>query len=237
MAAVGPSSPLPEGDPKPPDPTAGVRRPPELSSSPDGKKAKEAQHPKKWFRGLEFQEENQDMDEVIIEDLTETEEDTDPIPQSGTPPPQANNFPDNSQAPKPASRPMAWGEGRRKLFSEAVQEVEWYVADSDSEDVDEGMREDDRDEATMEEDNPRCPSTPFTAAEFRKYRREWRSAIVVKILGRSFPYLVVARRLNMLWARNDIIQVTNRGYEYYYVRFTNKLDYEHALMGGTLDAR
>ncbi|CAL1410590.1 unnamed protein product [Linum trigynum] len=42
----------------------------------------------------------------------------------------------------------------------------------------------------------------------------------------------MAKRLNMLWARNDTIQITNRTNGYYFIRFTNKLEYEATLTGG-----
>ncbi|CAL1354022.1 unnamed protein product [Linum trigynum] len=126
---------------------------------------------------------------------------------------------------------MAWGEGKKKMFSEAVKTTYWYVEDSDSEDIAEAMREDARDEA-LEEEDPLSPNIEFTAAELRAFRREWRSAIVVKVLGRSFPYPVIAKRLNMIWAKQGSIQITNRSKGFYFFRFTSKLDYEHALNGG-----
>ncbi|CAL1399674.1 unnamed protein product [Linum trigynum] len=124
MADAAPPIPSAGGEPKPPDPTLGIRRPPESSSSPDGKKERESQHPKKRVRSLNLIDETSEMDTGMA-------------------------------------------------LSNCCQD-----------------------------------------------------------LGCSFPYPVVARRLNMLWAKTGIIQVTNRGYGYYFIRFTNKLDYEHALTGG-----
>ncbi|CAI0434844.1 unnamed protein product [Linum tenue] len=94
------------------------------------------------------------------------------------------------------------------------------------------MREDVAEDSPVDEEDPRCPTICFTKGELRSYRREWRSAIVVKALGRSFPYPVIARRLNMLWAKNGPIQVTNRANRFLFVRFAHKIDYEHALTGG-----
>ncbi|CAL1360968.1 unnamed protein product [Linum trigynum] len=83
-----------------------------------------------------------------------------------------------------------------------------------------------------EEEDPLSPNIEFTAAELRAFQREWRSAIVVEVLGQSFPYPMIAKHLNMVWAKQGSIQITNRSKGFYFVRFTSKLDYEHALNGG-----
>ncbi|CAN0838469.1 hypothetical protein LINGRAHAP2_LOCUS2169 [Linum grandiflorum] len=67
---------------------------------------------------------------------------------------------------------------------------DWYVAESNSEDVAETMREED-DELDDDEDDPLCPPILFTAQEKVTFRREWRSALVVKGLAGeclTFPY-------------------------------------------------
>ncbi|CAN0872375.1 hypothetical protein LINGRAHAP2_LOCUS10102 [Linum grandiflorum] len=63
------------------------------------------------------------------------------------------------------------------------------------------MRDED-DEIEDEDDDMLCPSVLFSAAEKASFRREWRSALIVKGLGRRVSYLPLARRLNFLWARN-----------------------------------
>ncbi|CAL1387431.1 unnamed protein product [Linum trigynum] len=233
MAAT--PSPVPQGvapeGPKPPDSTAGVRRPSEVTSSLDGKKARETQHPKKRVRGIDLANENVNMEEVVVEDITD--EETQETQKQEYPNIQTQNPPSQTQSQTSPVPSMAWGVGRKKLFSEAVREETWYVEDSDSEDVAEAMREDDAEDSPVEEEDPRCPTICFTKGEWRSYRREWRSAIVVKALGRSFPYLVIARRFNLLWARNGPIQVTNiRANGFLFMRFTHKIDYEYALTGG-----
>ncbi|CAI0396371.1 unnamed protein product [Linum tenue] len=72
----------------------------------------------------------------------------------------------------------------------------------------------------------------FTAAEKIRWRREWRSALVVKGLGRRVHFLPLSRRLNYLWARNGEIQITDIKNGCFLVRFKNKLDYELASSGG-----
>ncbi|CAL1360468.1 unnamed protein product [Linum trigynum] len=104
--------------------------------------------------------------------------------------------------------------------------------ESDNEDVVEEMSEDTTKEDTAHEEDPRCPTIYFSPEEWRSYRREWRSALMVKVLGRSYPYPVISKRLNMLWARNGTIQIMNRPNGFFFVRFTSKMDYELALTGG-----
>ncbi|CAI0406612.1 unnamed protein product [Linum tenue] len=77
-----------------------------------------------------------------------------------------------------------------------------------------------------------CPTVLFTAAQKIRWRREWRSALVVRGLGRRVSYLPLARRLNFLWARNGTIQITDMKNGCFLVRFKNKLDYEMAAYGG-----
>ncbi|CAI0548986.1 unnamed protein product [Linum tenue] len=129
----------------------------------------------------------------------------------------------------------AWtskGGAARKLFPDRPRTEEWYVADSDSEDVAEAIREDGLEEEIDDEDDPTCPPIHFTTAEKRMYQRPWRSALVVKLLGRSTSYTVLWNRLNVLWAKTGGIQVTNARNGFYLVRFTSGNDFERALTGG-----
>ncbi|CAL1400973.1 unnamed protein product [Linum trigynum] len=136
-----------------------MRRPPKLSSSPDEKKEHESQHPKKRVRPLALPDETCDMDEAIVEDITDEEEQKRENP---------HHNPSDSQCPPSApthatqaQTPLGWGEARKKLFSEAVQEVEWYVAESDSEDAAKAMKEDARDEEREDTDDPLCPTALY----------------------------------------------------------------------------
>ncbi|CAI0430335.1 unnamed protein product [Linum tenue] len=105
----------------------------------------------------------------------------------------------------------------------------WYVAESDSEDV---QREKEEDEEIDEEDDPRCPSVPFTATQKIKWRREWRSALIVQGLGKKVAFLPLARRLNYLWARHGDIQISDMKNGCFLVRFRSKKDYEFTSEGG-----
>ncbi|CAL1353834.1 unnamed protein product [Linum trigynum] len=125
----------------------------------------------------------------------------------------------------------AWSDGSRKRFSEILQQDSWYVAESDSEDVAQAEREEDDVEDGKDFDRL-CPSALFTAAEKARWRREWRSALVVKGLGHRVSYVPLSRRLNYLWARHGELQISDLKNAWFLVRFRRREDYEIAINGG-----
>ncbi|CAN0858740.1 hypothetical protein LINGRAHAP2_LOCUS7433, partial [Linum grandiflorum] len=64
------------------------------------------------------------------------------------------------------------------------------------------------------------------------FRRVWRSALVVRGLGKRFPYSVLAPRLNYLWARNGPLNISDLHNGCFLVRFKSKQDYEWVIDGG-----
>ncbi|CAN0905673.1 hypothetical protein LINGRAHAP2_LOCUS23805 [Linum grandiflorum] len=129
-------------------------------------------------------------------------------------------------------KPNAWTKRTNTLFEEFRGQDNWYVADSDSEDVAEAMSREEDDEVNEEDDDPLCPQICFTAAEKNSFRRAWRSALVVNGLGRNVPYIPLERRLNAIWARNGQIQISDLKNGCYLVRFRCQEDYEWAINGG-----
>ncbi|CAN0846263.1 hypothetical protein LINGRAHAP2_LOCUS4370 [Linum grandiflorum] len=178
-------------------------------SSPSANGDRDAPHVKKKVRAMDLNQ-DQGMDEVILEDITNSEETSksDPVPP-----------------------PNAWTQRSNRLFENFRYDDEWYIADSDSEDVAEAMREEDDvfDEETYD---PLCPSVLFTAAEKVSFRRILRSALVVKSLGRRVPYAALAPRLNYLWAKEGPIKISDLQNGCYLVRFKCKHDYDGAVTGG-----
>ncbi|CAN0901138.1 hypothetical protein LINGRAHAP2_LOCUS21245 [Linum grandiflorum] len=208
---------------KPPDPVSGVRRPAQTSSSPNSKSDKASHPAAKKVRAMTFTKpigteesivQEVEVEDVLVEDVTyEDDLMKDPV--------------ENNKQSKAPPVPNAWTNDAAKLFDRSE---EWYVADSDSEDVAESMREED--DMMDEDDDPTCPSILFTVAEKLSFRREWRSALVVKGLGRRIPYLPLARRLNFLWAKTGNIQISDLNNGYFLVRFREKEDYEATMIGG-----
>ncbi|CAI0458592.1 unnamed protein product [Linum tenue] len=96
------------------------------------------------------------------------------------------------------------------------------------------QREKEEDDIEDEENyDPTCPTICFPAAEKIRWRREWRSALVVKGLGRKVSYLPLVKRLNFLWGRNGELQISDMKNDCFLVRVRNQKDYEFALEGGS----
>ncbi|CAN0838663.1 hypothetical protein LINGRAHAP2_LOCUS2281 [Linum grandiflorum] len=162
--------------PKPPEQTSGTRRHQLASSSPSGKGDRDTQHAKKKVRAMDLNQ-PEGMEGVSIGDTTNmatTEE---------------INM-DDSSMKNPPENENVWTQRTNKLFQELSKQDEWYVADSDSEDIASAMREED-DVLDEEEIDPLCPPILFTAAEKTSFRRAWRSALVVKGLSRKLPDLPI----------------------------------------------
>ncbi|CAN0839249.1 hypothetical protein LINGRAHAP2_LOCUS2524 [Linum grandiflorum] len=197
--------------PKPPDPLSGVCRPPSGSSSLKAKCGGDSQQVRKKARAMDMNCRSETED-VVIEDVPEN--------NPGFEASSDQEMSDRLETGNP------WNQGARQFFERTK---DWYVADSDSEDVAADLREEDDD--FDDDEDPLCPSIAFSAAEKASFRREWRSALVVKGLGRRLSYLPLARRLNYLWARNVDIQITDLTNGCYLVRFRQKEDYENAEEG------
>ncbi|CAL1393555.1 unnamed protein product [Linum trigynum] len=164
----------------PQDLLSGQRRPPFASSSPNPKGDKEAQHAKKKAKPTTTIL----ATEAFAEDVTMEAE----AEQMRT-------------SPTHTLLSSAWTHGMRaarRLFGEDARTEEWYVADSDSEDVAATMRDDGKETGSDDEDDPLFLPIPFSAAEERQYCRQWRSTLVVKVLGRSTSYTAISRRLNAI---------------------------------------
>ncbi|CAI0540349.1 unnamed protein product, partial [Linum tenue] len=94
-------------------------------------------------------------------------------------------------------------------------------------------REKEEDDVIDEESyDPRCPPVLFTAAQKIKWRREWRSTLIVKGLGRDVPYIPLAKRLNYLLARHGDIQISDLQNGCFLVKFRDQRDYQLAAEGG-----
>ncbi|CAL1411702.1 unnamed protein product [Linum trigynum] len=114
------------------DPTAGVRCPPPVTSSPNSKRDRETRQPKKKAKHM--------RDKPLF-----GEEDTTT--------PMYAPMEEADIIPAKATSESVWEGGSRKLFSNLHQNDEWYVAESDSEDVAASMKEDDLDDEVPEDED------------------------------------------------------------------------------------
>ncbi|CAN0876053.1 hypothetical protein LINGRAHAP2_LOCUS11083 [Linum grandiflorum] len=121
--------------------------------------------------------------------------------------------------------------GNRVQTASSAGKMDGISAESDSEVVAEASREED--DEFEEEDDLMCPSILFTAMEKASFRREWRSALVVKGLDCRVAFLPLTRRLNSIWAKQGDIQISDLNNGCFLVRFLEKSDYEIAVTGGS----
>ncbi|CAN0846423.1 hypothetical protein LINGRAHAP2_LOCUS4447, partial [Linum grandiflorum] len=78
---------------------------------------------------------------------------------------------------------------------------------------------------------PIVPCYFFTTREKICFRREWRSALVVKQLDWRVPYLPLARCLNFMWVKHGNLQISDLSSGCSFFRFREKFDYEVAITG------
>ncbi|CAN1148860.1 hypothetical protein LINPERHAP2_LOCUS16724, partial [Linum perenne] len=65
------------------------------------------------------------------------------------------------------------------------------------------------------------------------FYKPWSKAIVVKVLERSFSFLIVKKCLEFLWAKAGRIQVSDVANSFFLVRFSDNDDYKRAAFGGS----
>ncbi|CAN0826632.1 hypothetical protein LINGRAHAP2_LOCUS743 [Linum grandiflorum] len=189
------------------DPLSGNRRSTPTLSFPFARDEREAQRATKKVRQMEPISSPQNMEDVTIEDVSyEENAQTEPMEETEL-------------------RPNVWTQRSNRLFENSCLADEWYIEDSDSEDVVETMREEDD---VLDEDtyDLLCLPVLFSAAEKASFRRVWRSALVVRGLGRRIPYSVLAPILNFLWARDGPLKISDLQNGCFLVRFKSKQDYD-----------
>ncbi|CAI0401466.1 unnamed protein product [Linum tenue] len=67
--------------------------------------------------------------------------------------------------------------------------------------------------------------------EKQRWRGEWRSTLIVKVLGRTFPFPIIACRLQSTWGKCVMMKISSLTYSFYVVKFTSHFDYEKAASG------
>ncbi|XLR33768.1 hypothetical protein S83_061668 [Arachis hypogaea] len=77
-----------------------------------------------------------------------------------------------------------------------------------------------------------CPVIPVSKEEFEDWCRPWKSALVVKVLGKRVGLAFMEQRLQRDWVRKGKIDVIDMDCDYFLVHFSDEEDYSHALMEG-----
>ncbi|XP_072053952.1 uncharacterized protein [Arachis hypogaea] len=86
----------------------------------------------------------------------------------------------------------------------------------------------------MNEEKPfdLCPVIPVSKEDFDEWCKLWKAVLIVKVLGKRVYLSFMEQRLNRDWVKKGKINVIDMNHDYFLVRFLNKEDYAHALMGG-----
>lgn len=84
-----------------------------------------------------------------------------------------------------------------------------------------------------DEDDFTCPTIRLSRADKRRIRLPWKNALNIKLFDKRLGYELLLRRLKSKRSLKGEIALTDVGYAYYVVRFTNNEDYEFVLTQGT----
>lgn len=125
----------------------------------------------------------------------------------------------NAQEPK---RKISY---REKLLGSEENDIEMDEQAEDGEffsDEESNLEEDDEDEE--------CPNIRLSKAKKQRIRRPWLKTLILKALGRRVKFL--ERRINQLWSPKGMVTLAYLGNDFYLARFSNKEDYDKALLEG-----
>ncbi|KAJ4825917.1 hypothetical protein Tsubulata_044972, partial [Turnera subulata] len=81
-------------------------------------------------------------------------------------------------------------------------------------------------------EDPDCPTIRLSAAEKRRLYRNWRYALIVKVLGKKVGYRFLQNQLHTIWTTSRAFTIADLGNDFYIVRFGCPQDYHNALNGG-----
>ncbi|CAN1142454.1 hypothetical protein LINPERHAP2_LOCUS13095 [Linum perenne] len=82
------------------------------------------------------------------------------------------------------------------------------------------------------EDDLECPTVRIPSHEARRVRTKWSHSLILRTLGKSFPYEFMVRKLNQLWARKGKIWIWDIGFGHYVAKFMSVEDYDRAMFEG-----
>lgn len=62
--------------------------------------------------------------------------------------------------------------------------------------------------------------------------RLWKKTLIMKLLIKRVGYMVLKKKIEMVWTRTGSILIIDVGNNFYFVKFHAKDDYEYAFTGG-----
>lgn len=95
----------------------------------------------------------------------------------------------------------------------------------------EEMSDDEKDEKEYM-DTPECPLIKITKEDKLRIRRQFKLALIIKVMGRNVRYTYLLKRLNTIWHPKSKMELTSMENDYYLVKFNSVADYEFAKYGG-----
>ncbi|KAI9099197.1 hypothetical protein K1719_024964 [Acacia pycnantha] len=125
-------------------------------------------------------------------------------------------------------------------FAEKLQGIsrdekmeEKSVADLDLSDDSISDNEDNEPVCKISEDpNRNFPTFSFSGKMRKQLSKAWKTAVIVKLLGKNIGYKLLLSILQKLWAKKGVISLINIGNGFFVVKLSNKEDYLNALTGG-----
>ncbi|CAL1407999.1 unnamed protein product [Linum trigynum] len=82
------------------------------------------------------------------------------------------------------------------------------------------------------DDDPECPMIRIKKSTDARVRSRWKRAITFRVLGKSFPFAFIHRRIQKMWARTGGIKIGDIGNGCLQATFDSQLDHYCALYGG-----
>lgn len=80
--------------------------------------------------------------------------------------------------------------------------------------------------------NPLYPIIKLSKEKRKELRKPWQNSLIVKLLGKRIGLNLLKDRLGKLWQPSGEIEVIDLDFEFFVVRFSDRVDYAHAFSGG-----
>lgn len=130
---------------------------------------------------------------------------------------------------------MRWRRMQTLVYGGVDEASLVLVRKEDGEEKEDVEKEGEKDNETTPpsgEDEKGCPNIILSKEENKRLAKQWKSTLIVHLLGKRLGYSVMKRKIEMAWARRVSINLIDVGNAFYFVKFFEEGDYEHALTGG-----
>ncbi|KAL4294232.1 hypothetical protein AHAS_Ahas18G0207500 [Arachis hypogaea] len=107
-----------------------------------------------------------------------------------------------------------------------------FTMDDDEPNPEDKWYKDDGDGVNAEKSFNTCPTIPVSKEEFEEWCKPWKNVLMVKVLEKRVTFAFMEQRLRRDWEGKGKIHVIDMNRDYFFVHFSDKEDYAHALMEG-----